>query len=170
MIVGAILAAIGTGLLSTIGLDTPTARWAGFMVLTGLGIGTGIQLPLTAVQVVSSKDDAPISSGVIVFFSQLGGAIAVPVAETIFVGSISSQVAAQAFPGISPEAVVHAGATELGSLTADPKILRLLQGAYSLGVSKTLYLATAMAAAALPFAVGMEWRTVVENAGETKVT
>lgn len=53
MIAGTVIAAVGTGLLSTIGLDTSTAQWPGYMVLAGLGIGAGIHLSLTAVQVVS---------------------------------------------------------------------------------------------------------------------
>lgn len=53
MILSVLIGSIGTGLLSTIGLTTETARWAGYMVLTGIGIGIGVQLPYTAVQAIS---------------------------------------------------------------------------------------------------------------------
>ena len=52
MVLSVIIGAIGTGLLSTIGLNTTTVRWAAYMVITGIGIGIGVQLPYTAVQVV----------------------------------------------------------------------------------------------------------------------
>jgi hypothetical protein len=52
MIIGVIVAAIGTGLLTQIGVGTPTVQWAAFLVLAGLGTGAGIQLPYTALQVV----------------------------------------------------------------------------------------------------------------------
>ena len=52
MILSVVIGAIGTGLLSTIGLNTNTVRWAAYMVITGIGIGVGVQLPYTAVQVV----------------------------------------------------------------------------------------------------------------------
>ena len=52
MVAGAALGAIGTGLLTTIGLATTTVQWAAYLVITGIGIGMGIQLPYTAVQVV----------------------------------------------------------------------------------------------------------------------
>ena len=55
MALGAIIAAIGTGLISTIGLETSTVRWATFMVTTGVGIGLGIQLPYTAVQMIAKS-------------------------------------------------------------------------------------------------------------------
>ena len=53
MVLSTIVGSIGTGLLSTIGLGTSTVRWASYMVITGVGIGIGVQLPYTAVQVVS---------------------------------------------------------------------------------------------------------------------
>lgn len=52
MILGSILGAIGTGLLTTFDINTSTVRWAAYMVLTGLGIGLGINIPYTALQVV----------------------------------------------------------------------------------------------------------------------
>ena len=53
MVLSIIVGSVGTGLLSTIGLDTSTVHWATYMVLTGLGIGIGVQMPYTAVQAVS---------------------------------------------------------------------------------------------------------------------
>ena len=51
MILGVVLGAVGTGLLTTVGVETVTAAWAAYLVLTGIGIGIGIQLPYTALQV-----------------------------------------------------------------------------------------------------------------------
>lgn len=52
MIIGVIVASIGTDLLTPIGVGSPTMQWAAFLVLAGLGTGAGIQLPYTALQVV----------------------------------------------------------------------------------------------------------------------
>lgn len=52
MVTGVIIAIVGTTLLSRIGLETSTVQWAAFSVITGIGIGIGIQLPYTAIQVV----------------------------------------------------------------------------------------------------------------------
>lgn len=52
MILGVIVATTGTGLLTTLSLGSATAQWASYLVITGLGIGIGIQLPYTAMQVV----------------------------------------------------------------------------------------------------------------------
>lgn len=52
MIVGSIICIIGSGLTTQIGIDTPTVAWVTFLVVTGIGIGMGMQQPYTAVQVV----------------------------------------------------------------------------------------------------------------------
>lgn len=53
MVLSVVVGSIGTGLLSTVGLNTDTARWAAYMVLTGIGVGIGVQLPYTAAQAIS---------------------------------------------------------------------------------------------------------------------
>ena len=63
MVLSAIVGSVGTGLLSTVGVDTSTLQWAAFMVVTGLGIGIGVQMPYSAVQVVLSETDVPIGNG-----------------------------------------------------------------------------------------------------------
>lgn len=52
MILGSIVASVGTGLLIRITLGTPTVQWATYMVISGIGLGLGINLPYTALQVV----------------------------------------------------------------------------------------------------------------------
>lgn len=52
MIVGSVICAIGSGLLTTIDTTSPTIKWAAFMVVTGIGTGVCVNLPYTAVQVV----------------------------------------------------------------------------------------------------------------------
>ena len=52
MIAGGVVCCIGAGLLTTVGVYTPTAHWATYLVITGLGLGMGMQLPYTALQAV----------------------------------------------------------------------------------------------------------------------
>ena len=52
MILGEVVSIVGTGFLTRIRLGTPTAAWAAYLVVTGLGHGAGLQLPFTALQVV----------------------------------------------------------------------------------------------------------------------
>lgn len=52
MIAGGIVCSVGAGLLTTVNLYTPTVEWAAYLVITGLGLGMGGQLPYTALQAV----------------------------------------------------------------------------------------------------------------------
>ena len=52
MVSGASIATVGIGLLTRITLGTSTTEWAAYMVITGLGIGMGINLPYTTLHVV----------------------------------------------------------------------------------------------------------------------
>ena len=52
MVLGVIVGAVGGGLLTLLGLNTPTAQWAAYLVIAGFGLGIGIQQPYTAIQVV----------------------------------------------------------------------------------------------------------------------
>lgn len=52
MIAGQSICAIGTGLLIRLRISTSTAEWATYLVISGIGLGMGMQLPFTAVQVV----------------------------------------------------------------------------------------------------------------------
>lgn len=47
-----VLCAVGAGLLTTLHTYTSTALWATFMVLTGLGLGLGVNVPHIAIQAV----------------------------------------------------------------------------------------------------------------------
>lgn len=109
------------------------------------------------------------------FFSQLGGyvftnrqqrlnteqnrAIAVPAGGAIVLNSLSRHIS-KATGEISAQAVIQAGATNLATLTNDPRTLRLLRTSYSQAVTDTMYLSLAAAAIALPFASAMEWKNV----------
>jgi hypothetical protein len=47
-----LLCGIGSGFLTTINTGTRTVVWATYMVLTGLGIGLGVNVPHIAIQAV----------------------------------------------------------------------------------------------------------------------
>lgn len=61
---GAVLAAIGSGLITTLGMNSTTGEWAGFQILAGFGVGLGFQLPFAAVSVaLRSVASGPQSCG-----------------------------------------------------------------------------------------------------------
>ena len=51
MIVGTAVSIIGSALLITLDADTSTIKWAAYMVVVGIGTGSAVNLPYTALQV-----------------------------------------------------------------------------------------------------------------------
>lgn len=52
MLAGAIICSVGTGLLVTIGTQTPSVKWVVFMVIAGFGDGFCTNMPYTAIQAI----------------------------------------------------------------------------------------------------------------------
>ncbi|MCJ1404233.1 hypothetical protein MMC11_007458 [Xylographa trunciseda] len=159
MVLGVLIAIVGVALLSRIDLATTTLQWAAYCVITGIGIGIGIQLPYTALQVVLSESDVPSGNGIMLLFQQLGGAIAIPIGETIFVNTLIARVS-QNTHAVSPATVLAAGAANLAQIAPSPAVRRALQLSYSDAVTSTLYLALASTVLALFCASGMEWKSI----------
>ena len=59
MVAGQIIYALAVGLLTRIGLGTPTIQWATYMVLAGIGTGSAQQLPYTGNAIVLRYVSAP---------------------------------------------------------------------------------------------------------------
>lgn len=47
-----VLCGVGSGLLTTLSSETPTTKWVVYLVLTGLGLGLGVNVPHIAIQAV----------------------------------------------------------------------------------------------------------------------
>ncbi|KAI4124378.1 MAG: hypothetical protein LQ347_005765 [Umbilicaria vellea] len=152
MIFSVVVAAVGGGLLTTLNLYTSTAEWAAYLVVTGFGLGIGLQQPFTVIQAVLLESDVPIGN-------VIPSAIALSIGQTILTNGLAREVP-KAAPTISPKAVFNIGATNLAALTTDPKILKALRGSYSQAVVNVLYFALGIVVFALPFALALEWKNV----------
>ena len=70
MLVAGVLSTIGVGLLFTLTIGSSSAKWIGYQVLTGLGLGLGFQVPVSAVQATVAQIDIPTASSMIICESQ----------------------------------------------------------------------------------------------------
>lgn len=66
MVVAAAVSTIGVGLLYTLTIGSSSAKWIGYQVLTGLGLGLGFQVPVSAVQATLPQIDIPSGSAMII--------------------------------------------------------------------------------------------------------
>ncbi|KAI0487070.1 MFS general substrate transporter [Xylaria cf. heliscus] len=155
MILGIVINSTGAGLLTTIGVDTPTVKWAAYMVINGLGIGMAQQLPYTALQAVLESGDVAIGNAIAVFSYQLGGALSVGIGQNLLLTKLRTAVP-QYTSAVSPQDVISVGATGLAQIAPDSTVLSALRQAYATAVRDPLILALAFAALAFPFACAME--------------
>ncbi|KAF2704539.1 MFS general substrate transporter [Pleomassaria siparia CBS 279.74] len=140
ILVAQVLCATGAGLLTTITPSTATALWATYMVFCGLGLGLGVNVPHIAIQAVMETDnDVFIANGIASFFGQLGGSLGVPVGNAILIRVLKSTVPEQA-PGISPDAVIDAGALALSSLSNLDTLVAVLRYAWAISVGRVQYI------------------------------
>ncbi|KAF2190966.1 MFS general substrate transporter [Zopfia rhizophila CBS 207.26] len=160
---------IGAGLLATLTPSTSHAKWIGYQILFGIGLGFGTQQPLNVVQTVLERSDIATGSALIMFTRFLGSAIFLPVAQTIFLNSLVLKLTN--IPGISPSAVTGGGATELRNLASGDD-LRTLLSDYNAAIVDVFYMVIATCAVTVFGSIFVEWRSLraraEEQAGKTK--
>lgn len=66
MAVSGALTTIDVGLLYTLTIGSPSSKWIGYQVLTGIGAGLALQVPVSAAQATLPPDDIPSGSAILV--------------------------------------------------------------------------------------------------------
>lgn len=161
MLVGEIIAIGGQAMLTQLHPNTTTLFWAASFVVTGIGAGIAQQLPYTAIAVVLSDQDIPVGNAIAVLLSQLGGAVAISMGQTIVVSTITDQLPGR-LPDLNPQLVLSAGATNLPKVAPLPAVLAILIDIWNTGIVRTMILSTVCVAMTIPFTLGMEWLNAVK--------
>jgi MFS family permease len=157
MIAAPVLMSIGAGLVTTFMPDTGHAKWIGYQVIYGLGLGAAMMAPSLAAQAVLPKEDISIGVSLIMFSQPLGGAIFVAVGQNVFANSLVSGL--KGIPGLETSMVVDVGATDLTSAIA-PQYLGAVLSAYNNALTKTYDVGLAMSCVMIIGALGMEWKSI----------
>lgn len=166
-VASAILHTIGSGLLTLLTPTTAVGAWIGYQIIQGAGRGAGFQVPIIAVQNNSSKDEVSIVTALVVFSQNLGGVIALSLAQVVFSNRLRHGLAVYA-PDVDANAVIVAGATAVrgGHLPAAslPQVIL----AYSKAFDQVMYLATGIAGGAFFAAFGMRWMSIKKKPALSK--
>ncbi|CAN8098089.1 unnamed protein product [Discula destructiva] len=162
-----VLFAVGAGLITTFGLDSPVRVWLGYQVLCGLGIGVGFQLGVLVVQNVLPAEDIPVATACVQFFNQFGGAVFIAVAQTLFQNGLIEGVQRDA-PGIDPQIFINSGASQVRQILrqiGQEQATEAVLTAYLAGLRNTYYISVACATAAFFSVLGMSWLSLKRKKG-----
>ncbi|KAJ7284547.1 major facilitator superfamily domain-containing protein [Mycena rebaudengoi] len=156
--VSSVLMAVGAGLIATLKVDSGPARWIGYQILYGLGLGFGMQQPMVAAQTVLELSDVPIGTSILMFTQTLGGALFISVAQNVFSNKLTSGLIGKV-PGLNPTIVLNTGATSIQH-AIDPQFVADVLVVYNEALISAFYVATAMAALSLIGSLVMEWKSI----------
>jgi MFS transporter, DHA2 family, glioxin efflux transporter len=143
MLFGGVLTTVGSGLLYTLDLHTGSSKWIGYQALAGIGIGTGIQVPMIANQASVEMADLSSISAITLFFQSIAGSFFVQAAQAAFGNKLVHRLHTTA-PDVNPSLVVATGATDLSSVFSPEQLPGILV-AYMAGLKDTFALAIAAA-------------------------
>jgi MFS family permease len=158
-LMGPIVATIGCGLLTTLRVDTSTAKWVGFEILTATGVGMTIQQGIIAVQAVLPLEVVPIGTALVLFAQSLSGSIFVSVGSSLLRNELSTGLSEARLPGVNITEILSVGATEVRDKVPVEHLAQFLV-LYNSSLQKTFILAIPLAALGFFAASLMEWRSL----------
>ncbi|KAF2679211.1 MFS general substrate transporter [Lentithecium fluviatile CBS 122367] len=162
MIVSSVLSSVGAGLLTTWPVAVHHSAWIGYQVLVGYGVGIGMQQPIMSAQIVLDREDAPMGVSLMFVGQNLGGAIFVSVAQSVFAVTLAKQLAKVPGLNLSSKEVVEMGATNIKNLVPKELLGVLLEG-YRIAIRSAFYVGLGLACVSLVGAVLVEWRSIKEG-------
>ena len=160
---GSMLMTIGAGLITTFTVNTGHAKWIGFQVIMGLGIGMGMQQSNLAVQTVLHHRDVPTGSALMFFSQSLGGTVFVSVGQNVFLSKFVSRLQQLPRGVIDPRLVISTGATDLRKAVPAGHLPEVLEAYNYALVRGPLLAAVIVGSLSLIGAFGMEWRSTKEK-------
>ncbi|KAJ7284548.1 MFS transporter [Mycena rebaudengoi] len=153
-----VLMAVGAGLLATLKVDSGPARWIGYQIVFGLGVGLGMQQPMIAAQTVLELADVPVGTSIIIFTQTLGGALFISVGQNVFTNKLVSGLISKV-SSLNPDIVLGAGATSIRS-AVDPIFLADVLVVYNQALISAFYVSVAMAGLSIVGSLAVEWKSI----------
>ncbi|KAL1863027.1 hypothetical protein Daus18300_008183 [Diaporthe australafricana] len=141
------------------------ARIIGFELIAALGVGLGVQLPLSAVRNVLAEPDVPAGEALVLFSVHLGQTLALPVAQAIFMNTLGRLLATK-LPASNVDKMIHLGPSEVNADHMNAEIVPFVTACYSKAVTTAFCVAIAASGLAMIAAVFIEWRKLEQEGAE----
>jgi hypothetical protein len=122
-------------------------------------------MPVIAVLAVVRLSDVPIASSIALIFPQLGGAIALAVAQAVFLNRMLPEIQGLN-PDLTSKDIMAAGATGLKGLVTESQLPLTLK-AYAGSLDGTFKVAAAFSVVGVIVAFGIEWKSIKKDGFHT---
>lgn len=159
-----VFTSVGAGLLTTLTADTSTARWIGFQIIFGVGVGLGFQQPPNAPQAVLPIQDLPIGISITLFCRNLGASLFVTAGNNVIDNQLHQGFAELAIPGVDVTALVQAGAISFRSMVPTEYFERAVE-VYVDALRQTYQIGLIISCIAIVGAACIEWKTLKKPSG-----
>lgn len=161
MICGVCILCVGAGLLTTLQVDSSSAKWIGYQVVFGFGLGLTFQAPNLAAQTVLPQKDVSVGTSLMFFGQLLGGSVFISVGQNVLNTELIKRLSP--LPGFDPALLSDEGATTL--IQKLPEAIRpaVLIG-YNDSLRRVFQVGLIMTCLVVLGAISMEWRSVKQNA------
>ncbi|KAL8636376.1 MAG: hypothetical protein Q9228_006218 [Teloschistes exilis] len=157
LIASSVIMPIGLGLLTTFTPETGHAKWIGYQVLFGFGLGLGFQQGNLAAQTVLAKKDVPTGVSLNSFAQLLGGTFFVSIGENVLINRLKSGLSS--LPNFDPAIVVDTGATEIKSIVGSQN-LGFVKLVYNDAIMKVFDVALVLSCLTIVASLAVEWKNI----------
>ncbi|VUC21371.1 unnamed protein product [Clonostachys rosea] len=161
LIVGGVMATVGSGLLYLLDINSSTGQWIGYQILAGAGWGLAFQIPMIAVQGTVDPKDLASATGMLLFFQGLGGAFLVSGSQAAFVNQMISKVMSLN-PGVDRALLVLTGATEIRNVFPSEQQHDVIDG-YMTGLKVVFAMCIACSGLATVIGLGTRWQRLSQD-------
>lgn len=162
-ILGSVLAAVGSGMLATLAVNSSSSYWIGYQVLTAFGVAMSIAQGYIAIEVSLGKATSSIGIAAMLAAQSLGAAIFVAVGNTIFVDSLLGGAKGVNIPGVDLQQIIDAGATEFRVLVPEVYLPALLK-VYNTSLQKLFLSLAPLAALSVVVSCFLGWKRITIEA------
>ncbi|KAI0842746.1 MFS general substrate transporter [Hypoxylon sp. FL0890] len=161
VVLGTAAVTVAYGLFSRLTPFTPTQDWIGYQILYGAGCGGAWTMSYIAIQNSVTAAQIPIAMAILIFCQNLGGAVFLIAAQTIFSNSLREQIEQRA-PGVNAEQIIAAGARSIRQLVSGEQLAEVLQ-AYSSSINEVMYMGIGVSGVSFVFCWCLGWKDIRAN-------
>ncbi|OCK74840.1 MFS general substrate transporter [Lepidopterella palustris CBS 459.81] len=126
---GAIFITVGSAMIYMLNPNSPASQYIGYQVISGIGMGLVIQVPVIVAQSISTRPDMAVTVAITLFYRFVGGAVGVSSAQSIMNNRLIAALPSNN-PAISASRVLAAGANGLRQAFPNSRDLMIVVNAY----------------------------------------